>query len=450
MSVPRYGSYRDSGVEWLGEVPSHWAVPKLKQLATFIGGGTPSRDKPELWNGEIPWVSPKDMKSEALSDSEERLTDLGLAVSAANLVRPGAVLMVVRSGILRHTIPVAVNLASVALNQDMKAIVFESKQCLPWFFLRWVQGFNTALINAVCKQGATVESIEHDYLREVQFPLPPLPEQAAIAAFLDRETAKIDALVEEQRRLIALLAEKRQAVISHAVTKGLDPTVPMKDSGVEGLGEVPAHWEVKRLKHLGCFSAGAGFPDREQGLEGEALSFHKVNALGKAGPDGYLLPSENTISIETALRLRAFVFPPDAIVFAKIGAALLLGRLRMLRVPACLDNNMMGFVVQSPNKFRYIRYLMSQIRFDLIANPGAVPSLNESQIANLAFAIPCSVEQEKITIYLDNEIFRSDALTAEAQAAITLLQERRAALISAAVTGKIDVRGLGPAVEEAA
>src|SRR5690606_15405004 len=167
-------------------------------------------------------------------------------------------------------------------------------------------------------------------------------EQAAIVAFLDRETAKIDALVEEQRRLIELLKEKRHAVISHAVTKGLDPAAPMKDSGVEWLGEVPAHWTVCKLKHLGQFAAGAGFPHDDQGVQGEELSFHKVNALAAADEAGHLGLSENTISRVTAARLRAFVFPPSTIVFAKIGAALLLGRVRMLREDACLDNNLMG------------------------------------------------------------------------------------------------------------
>ncbi|MFG1410149.1 restriction endonuclease subunit S [Xanthobacter sp. VTT E-85241] len=445
MSVPRYDSYRDSGVEWLGEVPSHWAVVPLKAATSCNDEVLGEASDPSI---EIEYIEISDVSPELGVTGSSVYAFSEAPSRARRIVRDGDVIVSTVRTYLRAIAPIVRPPANLIASTGFAVIRPRriAQSYLGYLF------FAEYLIAEIISRSAGVSypAINASEIMRLTVPLPPLPEQAAIAAFLDRETAKIDALVEEQRRLIALLAEKRQAVISHAVTKGLDPTVPMKDSGVEWLGEVPAHWEVKRLKHLGCFSAGAGFPDREQGLEGEALSFHKVNALGKAGSDGYLLPSENTISIETALRLRAFVFPPDAIVFAKIGAALLLGRLRVLRVPACLDNNMMGFVVQTPNKSSYIRYLMSQIRFDLIANPGAVPSLNESQIANLAFAIPCSAEQEKITTYLDNEILRSDALTAEAQSAITLLQERRAALISAAVTGKIDVRGLGPAVEEAA
>lgn len=442
MSFPEFPFYKPSNLGWLGAIPSHWEMTRIKRSIPFTVGWTPPTGKDEFYEGTASWANIGDMQSRIISETQKSISDEAIRVANISLSPKGSLLFSFKLSIGRVAFAGVDIYTNEAISTFYDGFGFDLRFAYYSFPIFIVMNASENIYGA--------KMLNQDLIKNAILPMPPLPEQVAIAAFLDRETAKIDALVEEQRRLIALLAEKRQAVISHAVTKGLDPTVPMKDSGVEGLGEVPAHWEVKRLKHLGCFSAGAGFPDREQGLEGEALSFHKVNALGKAGPDGYLLPSENTISIETALRLRAFVFPPDAIVFAKIGAALLLGRLRMLRVPACLDNNMMGFVVQSPNKFRYIRYLMSQIRFDLIANPGAVPSLNESQIANLAFAIPCSVEQEKITIYLDNEIFRSDALTAEAQAAITLLQERRAALISAAVTGKIDVRGLGPAVEEAA
>lgn len=256
MSFPRYPAYKDSGVEWLGEVPEHWVLSKLKHVARLSGGGTPSRDNLDFWEGTIPWVSPKDMKVEFINDAEEKITQAGLTNSATNLISPGHLLMVVRSGILKHTIPVAINVVEVALNQDMKALDFNNLYCDSQYFLRWVQGLNDALLFAWAKQGATVESIEHAYLAETVITLPPVAERNAIVTFLDRETAKIDALVADYRTLIELLQEKRQSVISHAVTKGLDPTVPMKDSGVEWLGEVPEHWGVVRLKFLATVQTG--------------------------------------------------------------------------------------------------------------------------------------------------------------------------------------------------
>ncbi|HIJ87003.1 MAG TPA: restriction endonuclease subunit S [Desulfuromonadales bacterium] len=209
---------KDSGIEWLGAVPVGWDLPKLKHFTQFGGGGTPSRENLDYWNGNIPWISPKDMKVECIESSEESITESGLANSSSTLVPPGRVLMVVRSGILKHTIPVAINDVPVALNQDMKALDFTNISCLSRFFMRWVQGLNDQLLLAWSKQGATVESIEQSYLAETVMPLPPLAEQTAITAFIDSETDKIDALVGEARLAIGLLKERRSALISAAVT----------------------------------------------------------------------------------------------------------------------------------------------------------------------------------------------------------------------------------------
>jgi type I restriction enzyme S subunit len=210
-----------------------------------------------------------------------------------------------------------------------------------------------------------------------------------------------------------------------------------KDSGV--LGQVPAHWESVPIKHLGRLKGGAGFPHENQGVEGQELSFHKVNALAQAGTDGILPLSENTISRETAKQLRAFVFPAGTIVFAKVGAALLLGRIRILNRDACIDNNMMGLVIQSGSaRLEFVRYAMSLVRFDSIANPGAVPSINESQIGEFRLPTPPPEEQTAIATFLDRETAKIDALVAEQQRLIELLKEEHQAVITYAVTKGLD------------
>lgn len=279
----------------------------------------------------------------------------------------------------------------------------------------------------------------------IDLPFPSVSEQLCIATFLDHETARIDALIEEQQRLIELLKEQRQAVIFHAVTSGLDPSAPLKETGVEWLACVPKHWKVLPVKSCGWLKGGAGFPHENQGIDTQELDFHKVNSLGKASREGFLLPSENTVSRETAKQLGAYIFPSGAIVFAKVGAALFLGRVRKISSPACIDNNMMGFVVfrevADPD---FILYAMSVVNFDLIANPGAVPSLNETQIGSYRLAIPPIEEQSKIARFLGEQTLRIDSLIESSMTAVELLSERRSALISAAVTGKIDVRGWKP------
>ena len=213
---------KDSGVEWLGDVPAHWGIKKLKSLTNFLGGGTPSRENLSFWNGSIPWVSPKDMKRELIDSAEECITEEGLTKSSSNLITTGCVLVVVRSGILQHTIPVAINAVPVAINQDMKALDFCAGSCLNNFFLRWVQGLNDLLLLVWSKQGATVESIEHSYLAETLIALPPMGEQKSIVAFLNAEITRLDDLTTEATRAIALLKERRTALISAAVTGKID------------------------------------------------------------------------------------------------------------------------------------------------------------------------------------------------------------------------------------
>ncbi len=214
-----------------------------------------------------------------------------------------------------------------------------------------------------------------------------------------------------------------------------------KDSETDFLGEIPREWIAIRVKHIGNLKGGAGFPHDEQGVSIEELDFHKVNALGKAGLEGFLGKSENTISRETAKKLGAFVFPKKTIVFAKVGAALLLARIRWLNSPSCVDNNMMGLVVHNTHDSNFIKYAMNIIKFDYIVNPGAVPSLNEFQMGNLFLAAPAKSDQTKIANFLDHETAKIDLLIEKQQQLIQLLKEKRQAVISHAVT-----KGLNPNV----
>jgi len=212
---------KDSGVEWLGEIPAHWDVKRLKFAASFFGGGTPFKENIEYWSGDIPWVSPKDMKAEIIRDTEEHITKGAIDDSSTRLVLPGTVLIVVRSGVLRHSIPVAINVRPMALNQDMKAIV--PKPFLKPEYLAFViRGHQGALLVEWRKEGATVESIEYELLVNTSCPIPPLSEQHAIATYLDSKTAKIDALISRIREGIEKLKEYSSALISAAVMGKID------------------------------------------------------------------------------------------------------------------------------------------------------------------------------------------------------------------------------------
>lgn len=453
MSFARYPAYKDSGVEWLGEVPEHWELKPLKHLAEFSGGGTPSRDVIDYWHGDIPWVSPKDMKTECIMDSEERITELGLRSSSTTLIPSGAVLLVVRSGILKHTIPVAINRFPVALNQDMKALRFDPSCMTAAFFLRFVQGLNDTLLLQWGKQGATVESVEHDYLANSTMPIPPLAEQVAITTFLDHETGKIDALMAEQQQLIELLQEKRQAVISHAVTKGLDPSVPMKDSGVDWLEEVPAHWEVRALRRV-IDSIEQGWSPACHAREADEQEWGVLKAGCLNG--GLYRPSENkALPSELEPQECYEVRVGDVLMSRASGSPELVGstaRVTTTRARLMLSDKIFRLQLQDAVNSRFFvaalnsRPLRVQIENALSGGNGMANNLPQSSLLTFVMPVPPLAEQVDIATFLDREATLLDALVTEARAAITLLQERRTALISAAVTGQIDVRGWEGAV----
>lgn len=212
---------KDTGIPWLGEVPAHWEIRRLKHVASFQGGGTPSKDEITFWNGDIPWVSPKDMKRDVIEDTEDHISNEAIAASATSLVSPGSVLIVVRSGILKHSLPVAINRVTVTLNQDMKAI--SPANMVTSFFLFWLlKGFGTQVLFECGKIGATVDSIDMELLFRFQVPIAPLPEQVAISAFLENKCKSLDSLINKINSQIELLLEYRQALISAAVTGQID------------------------------------------------------------------------------------------------------------------------------------------------------------------------------------------------------------------------------------
>ncbi|MEQ3680871.1 restriction endonuclease subunit S [Alcanivorax sp.] len=212
---------KNSGVDWLGEIPSHWRYKRLKFLVSVLGGGTPNTSKPEYWNGDIPWVSPKDMKHDFINTTEDYLTEKGVEESATRLIKSNAVLIVVRSGILRHTIPVARNTCLVSLNQDMKALITNTE--LNSGYLHWfINGLQKGLLPLWSKPGCTVESLELNYLLNTLIPLPPHSEQQKIEDYVANIRDDFNNRLAKVAEVIQRLQEYRAALITNAVTGKID------------------------------------------------------------------------------------------------------------------------------------------------------------------------------------------------------------------------------------
>jgi restriction endonuclease S subunit len=273
--------------------------------------------------------------------------------------------------------------------------------------------------------------------------VPPLEEQELVASFLDRETAKIDALIAEQQRLIELLQEKRQAVISHAVTKGLNPNAPMKDSGVEWLGEVPERWGTTRLKHLAESIVDCPHETPTYNEQGEFL------VIRTADLDSGNLEESNmrrVVASEYENRTRRAALEKDDIVYAREGERWGHAALVPCSEKFCLGQRMMQFRCGPGWEPRFLMWLLNSRPIYLQGSLDTVgatsPHVNVGTIRNYALPDPPQEEQELVSDYLDQHAAQYDLLVSRCRQSISLLGERRSALISAAVTGQIDVRGL--------
>ena len=446
MSFPRYPVYKEPGVEWLGEVPEHWVVSRLgfeswmrarlgwKGLKAdeYVEDGFVLLSTPNIKNREIDFENVNFVSRERYDESPE----IQLQQGDVLLAKDGSTL---------GTVNLVRSLPRPATVNSSVAVITPGRR-LNGLFLHYLfqSSFLVQTIQRI-KGGMGVPHLFQEDLNRFYLPLPPTAEQDSIATFLDRETAKIDALVAEYRTLIELLKEKRQAVISHAVTKGLDPTVPMKDSGVAWLGEVPEHWSVARLKRdLEFLTSGSrGWAEH---YADEGALFLRIGNLtrdritldlsdiqrvdvpeGSEGERTAVRPGDVLFSITAYLGSVAVV--PDSIEEAYVSQHVALARLR-------------GQIF-SPEWVAYVTLsIIGQTYLALRGYGGTKIQLSLDDVASLIAPVPSTAEQRAISDFLDRETAKLDSLVTEGEQAISLLQERRTALISAAATGKIDVRGL--------
>ena len=209
---------KDSGIEWLGEIPEQWKVKKLKYvIASVIGGSTPSTDNGKYWDGDIPWVSAKDMKQDRIIESTDYITPLALDSNSLQMIAVGSVIAVFRSGILKHTFPVSITDIPITINQDLKAFRFY-RDYQNYYVFHLFKGLNEKIISFCTKQGATVDSIDIEAFFNFKIPIPPLAEQQGITAFIDEKTKHFNTTIEKAEEAIELLQEYRTALITEVVT----------------------------------------------------------------------------------------------------------------------------------------------------------------------------------------------------------------------------------------
>ncbi|KXV78558.1 restriction endonuclease subunit S [Acetobacter cerevisiae] len=434
MSLPAYPEYKESGVSRIGKLPSHWSLSPLKRNFILYGGSTPKSDEEKYWNGEIFWVSPADLSKLStlyIDNSARKITCAGLEACAATLVPKGTIILSTRAPIGS----LAIADTELCTNQGCKSLV-PQPGADPLYFAYCLLASTEAL--QLQGKGTTFLELSADELGAFKLPFPSYVEQIAIATFLNCETGKIDTLISEQENLLTLLVEKRQATISHAVTRGLNPDAPIKDSGVAWLGEVPAHWSTGALGYLCSIETGAT-PDRGNlRYWGGTIPWIKTGEINWLPISG----AEECISEEGVANSATRLAKPNTLLMAMYGQGVTRGRVALLEIEAAY-NQACAAMFFGPRILPMFALYFFMAAYSYIRDSGNETSqmnLNASLVAKFKITIPPIIEQTKIIAFLTREITKFDRLKAEAENAIALLKERRSALISAAVTGKIDVR----------
>lgn len=445
----KYAEYQDSGVEWLGEIPSHWELFSLKRAVDKCTNG--------FWGAEPDGINDlcvlrvADFNRDNFEINLDKLTyRLVLPKEAESRILKKGDLLIEKSGGGEKTLVGCV----VQFDKDFLAITsnFVAKMTpnhnmnsrfLTYSFAHLYAG---RVNYPAIKQTTGIQNLDSEaYLME-RFCFPPREEQIKIANFLDHETAKIDILIAKQEKLIELLKEKRQAVISHAVTKGLNPNVPMKDSGVEWLGEVPEHWTVIKLKHLTTLFEQGWSPQCDS--RPAELNEYGVLKVGCVNNSIFRASENKALPPELEPRLQYLIKKNDLLISRAntkelVGSAavvdddypnlILCDKLYRLRLAENIIPEMVSLYLS-------ISVVREQIELSATGASHSMQNIGQDTIKELFYLLPPIDEAHNILKDVTESNTKFDSLISKAESAIQLMQERRTALISAAVTGKIDVR----------
>ncbi|HUI46097.1 MAG TPA: restriction endonuclease subunit S [Nitrospirota bacterium] len=406
-----YSDYKDYGIEWLGKVPEHWKITPIKFIVNIFNGATPKSNIAEYWDGDIPWYTPADIDNEItkeLGSPRRNITKAGFNSCAVKLAPAGSVILSTRAPIG------SIGLTTVpsTINQGCRVLVPEGHVSAKFVAFLLVAARDELRSRG---NGTTFQELSTEALRSLRVPIPQPMECASIINHIDNETARIDALIARKTEFIELLTKKRQVLITHAVTKGLDPKVKMKESGVKWLGKVPVHWRVMRFKRIASICNGQDYKDvvADNGVYpviGSGGEFARASAFMYDG-ESVLLGRKGTI--DKPLYINGPFWVVDTMFYTKIANG------------ACP---------------KFVYYTALTIPFSFYSTNTALPSMTGEDLSSHIVAAPSLIEQRAIASFLDRETARIDALIVKTHLSIDLLKNRRSAFIAAAVTGKIDLR----------
>jgi len=437
-----YPEYKESGIEWLGELPVSWVLKKIKYLAHCFPSNVDKKSKDgeqsiflcnytDVYYNEQITSDLTFMKATATNEQIKKFTlkkDDVIITKDSEDPEDIAVPAVVQADL--DEVICGYHLSMVRANKDNNGQylkrVFDSKYARSVF---------STTCNGLTRYGLGSYAIDNTI-----FPRPPLDEQTIIATYLDRETAKIDTLIEKQQQLIKLLKEKRQAVISHAVTKGLNPDVKMKDSGVEWLGEVPEHWEIIRVKFVAKLESGHT-PNKKipEYWESCNIPWVSLNDSKYLATHDYISNTAYMINEKGLAGSSARLLPSGAVVFTRDAT---IGLTAITTREMAVSQHLIAWLPKEKIISLFLLRIFNSMTNELnkFTFGSTIKTIGMDDVKILVTTVPPINEQQTICSYIEKKIKQLDVLIQKSSQAIELLKERRTALISAAVTGKIDVR----------
>lgn len=406
-----YPKYKASGIEWLGDVPEGWDVGRLKNVLKIRNG----RDY-------------KDIEVDNKEDGYPVYGSGGIFKFSSDYLYDGVSILFGRKGTIDK--PLIVNGKFWTVDTMFYSELYPNINSL------YIYNQSLLFPYDLLSTSTALPSITQEDLLELTIVIPPLSEQQQIVDFLDREVGKIEALIAKQERLVELLTEKRQAVISHAVTKGLNPNTPMKPSAIEWLGDIPEHWDVKPLKYVISYNDETLSEDTKGDFSFEYIDIGSVSS-------GKINKTDSIIFENAPSRARRVVRSGDIIISTVrtyLEAIAVIPDSDIVQIVStgfCVIRSRLLLGVYSKYLF-FTRFFITEV----IARSVGVsyPAINASDLVNIYIPFPPSSEQQQIVDFLDQETKKIDSLIQKSQHMVILLKERKTALISAAVTGKIDVR----------
>lgn len=419
--MKKYDEYKDSGVAWIGEVPKHWEVIKLKYKYHFQTGATPNTGKKENFEGDLRWANISDLNGSVVYDTTKHINKEAASKCSMNISPKGSLMYSFKLSVgtvafCGEDMYTNEAIASfIPQKNDLKYLFY----CAPIFI---IHNANRNIYNAPL--------LNQELIKNALICLPSLNEQTAIAAYLDTHCAKIDNLISIHQKRIALLQELKQSVITHAVTKGLNPNVEMKQSGVEWIGDVPKHWEVMPLKFTGTFGNGLTYSPKDV-VDNGILVLRSSNIQNSS------LSFEDNVYVSKVSR-DLLVNKGDIIICSRNGSAALVGKSAFVdkELNATFGAFMMRYIPNIEKKYGFYLFQTAIGQYKGYFSTTTINQLTKTTIDEIKVPLAMAEEQAAIASYLDHKCATIDTSISNAQHQIDLLQEYKQSLITEVVTGK--------------